>query len=96
MRVGVGVALAVGVPLGVGVSVIVGVAVVVEVGASVAVGVSVAVSVAVGVGYVVEFAFFGVPLSGVPFASSPLRCAPSLLTQFESESDKLELTRSIE
>jgi len=56
----------------------------------------VAEGVGEGAGKVVEFAFFGVPLRGLPFAARPLRCTPSLLAQFASASRAAVLIRSIE
>jgi hypothetical protein len=81
----VGDKVTVGVAVGVGVAVSDPVAVGVGEVVRVAVGVRVGVWLGVGAAQNPENDWRGVPLIGLPFASWPLRCAPSLVHQEESE-----------
>jgi hypothetical protein len=87
------------VAVGVGVEVAVGLAVEVAVGVGVEVAVGVAVDVGdgvgVGVGAEAELSTLGVPLTGLPSASNPLRVRPSLVPQLTSASAAVGSRRSM-
>jgi hypothetical protein len=84
--VGVGVGDEVGVDVDVGVGVDVGDEVNVGVDVDVGVGVDVGDKVGMGIGAEAELAALGVPLTGLPSASNPLRVSPSLVPQLASVS----------